>query len=160
MLEQVDLGEEGRGTPSWGQGENGSVVTPYARSQLLMPAVIRKQMMYWQKVNSLRLPHSAHVIHLSTSSRGHFILSHHHHKKGVWGAWVAQLVKRLTLDFSSGRDLIMVRRFEPRIRLRADSMEPARDSVSLPLSLPLPDSCFLSLSLSLSLSLKINKYIL
>ena len=36
--------------------------------------------------------------------------------KQAWGAWVAQLVKRLTLGFSSGRDLL-VRAFEPRVGL-------------------------------------------
>ena len=35
---------------------------------------------------------------------------------GDWGAWVAQSVKRLTLDFSSGHDLT-VSEFEPYIRL-------------------------------------------
>ena len=54
---------------------------------------------------------------------------------------MAQSVKRLTLDFGSGHDL-MVRGIEPRVGLCADSVEPAWD--------------FLSLSL-LSLSLKINK---
>ena len=67
--------------------------------------------------------------------------------------WVAQSAKRLTLDFSSGHDLT-VREFKPHIRLCADGMEPAWDSLSL-LSLPL--LCAFSLSLSLSLSLKINK---
>ena len=54
------------------------------------------------------------------------------------GSWVAQSVKRQTLDFSSGHDL-MVCEFEPCIRLCADSMEPAWDSLSLPLP------CLLSL---------------
>ena len=40
------------------------------------------------------------------------------------GAWVAQLVKRQTLDFSSGHDL-GVGGFEPHIRLHTDSAEPA-----------------------------------
>ena len=40
------------------------------------------------------------------------------------GAWVAQSVKRPALDFGSGHDLT-VRGFEPRIRLYADSQEPA-----------------------------------
>ena len=40
------------------------------------------------------------------------------------GAWVAQLVKLLTLDFGSGQDLT-VRGFEPRIWLCSDSAEPA-----------------------------------
>ena len=49
------------------------------------------------------------------------------------GTWVAQSVKHLTLDFSSGHDL-PVRGFKPCIRLHADSVEPALDSLSLPLS--------------------------
>ena len=52
-------------------------------------------------------------------------------------------------DFGSGDDL-RVRGFEPRVRLCADSTEPAWDSLSLSLC---PFHAF-SLSLSLSLSLK------
>ena len=63
------------------------------------------------------------------------------------GTWVAQLVKRPILDFSSGHDLTVCE-FEPHIRLFTDSVEPAWDSLS-PLSVP-P-------LLILSLSLKINK---
>ena len=44
-----------------------------------------------------------------------------------WGAWVAQLVKRLTLDFGSGHDLA-VHEIEPLVEL---SPEPAWDSLSL-----------------------------
>ena len=55
------------------------------------------------------------------------------------GTWMAQLVKCLTLDFSSGHDL-MVHEFEPHIGLCADRAEPAWD----PLSLPLPCSWSLS----------------
>ena len=50
----------------------------------------------------------------------------------IWGAWVAQLVKHTTLGFSSDHDL-MAREFEPRVRLCASSVEPAWDSLSLPL---------------------------
>ena len=61
---------------------------------------------------------------------------------------MAQAVKRLSHDFSSGRDLTVCG-FEPRIGLRADSAEPSWDALSLPLSAPpLP---------GLSLSQKINK---
>ena len=63
---------------------------------------------------------------------------------------MAQLVKRPTLDLSSGRDLT-VREIEPRLGLCADSMVPALASVSPYLSAPL----LLVLSLSLS---KINKH--
>ena len=66
---------------------------------------------------------------------------------GVWGAWVAQSVKHLTLDLGSGHDL-MVHEFEPHIGLCADGSEPTWECLSLSLSL-----C-LSLSLSLSLSQK------
>ena len=69
------------------------------------------------------------------------------------GAWVAQSVKILTLDFGSGHDL-MVCELEPRIGLCTFSMEPAWDSLFF--SLPLLHSCLHALSLSL----KINKYTL
>ena len=51
---------------------------------------------------------------------------------------MAQLVKRLTLDFGSGHDL-MVRGIEPPVWLSADSMESAWDSLfpSLSASPPL-----------------------
>ena len=48
---------------------------------------------------------------------------------------MAQSVKRLTLDFSSGHDL-RVREFEPHTGLCADSGEPAWDSLSPPFSVP------------------------
>ena len=51
-----------------------------------------------------------------------------------WGTWMAQSVKRLTLDFNSGHDL-MVYEINPHIRLCADIMEPAWDSLSLLFSL-------------------------
>ena len=58
------------------------------------------------------------------------------------------MVKRLPLDFESGRDLT-VHEFRPRVGVCIDSMEPAWDSLSA--SLLLMDAR------SLSLSLKINK---
>ena len=61
---------------------------------------------------------------------------------------MAQFVERLTLDLGSGHDL-MVCEFEPHVRLCADSVEPAWDS----LSPSLPHSLFASppfFSLSLS----------
>ena len=63
----------------------------------------------------------------------------------MWGGGtlVAHLVKRLTLDFRSGRDLT-VSKIEPQFRLYADNAESAWDSPSL----------FLSAMLSLSLSQK------
>ena len=63
------------------------------------------------------------------------------------GTWVAQSVKCLTLDFSSTHGLT-VRGLEPCIRLCADGMEGAWDSLCASLSLPF--FC------SPSLSLKIN----
>ena len=56
---------------------------------------------------------------------------------------MAQLVKRLTLDFSSDHDL-EVCDFEPHVGLCAGSVELAWDSLSLLLSLPLPYSLSLS----------------
>ena len=67
--------------------------------------------------------------------------------KDTGGTWMALLVKCLTLDFSSGHGL-MVCEFEPHVRfcvISAESPEPAWDSLSLPLSLPLPRSYLLSL---------------
>ena len=64
-------------------------------------------------------------------------------KDAFRGVWVAQTAKRLTLGFSSGRDLA-VREFEPHTGLRTDSAETAWDSLSL--SAPPP----LALSVSLS----------
>ena len=58
----------------------------------------------------------------------------------------------MRLDFGSGHDLT-VREMEPRVKLYADSVEPAWDSLSPSLSAP----PLLALSLSLSLCLKINK---
>ena len=44
--------------------------------------------------------------------------------------WAVQSVKRLTLGFGSGHDLA-VREFELCVRVRAESVEPAWDSLSL-----------------------------
>ena len=63
------------------------------------------------------------------------------------GAWMAQLVKHLTLDFGSGHDLT-VHEFESGIGLCADRAEPAWDSLSLPLTLCSSPTCSLFLSLS------------
>ena len=62
-----------------------------------------------------------------------------------WGTWVARSVKRQTLGFSSGHDL-MVHEFESHIGLCTDSLEPAWDSVSF--CLYLSPAGVLSLSLS------------
>ena len=54
-----------------------------------------------------------------------------------WGAWVAQLVRRATLDFGSCHNLTVCE-IEPHFRLHAISEEPAWDSLSPSLSLSLP----------------------
>ena len=51
------------------------------------------------------------------------------------GTWVAQSVEHLAVDFSSGHGL-MVCEFEPHVGPCTDSVEPAWDSLSLPLSAP------------------------
>ena len=53
-----------------------------------------------------------------------------HSKYQFKGAWVAQLVKHLTLDFGSGHDLA-VSEFKPFIGLCTDSTQPACNSLSL-----------------------------
>ena len=70
-------------------------------------------------------------------------------KRNPLDAWVAQSVECLTLDFSLSHDLTVCG-FKPCIRLYADIVEPAWDSLSLFLSLPLPHV------FSLALSFKIN----
>ena len=67
--------------------------------------------------------------------------------KFVLCVWVAQLVKRSTLDFGSGYNLTVCE-LEPRIALCADSTEPAWNSLSLCFS----PTCACSLSLSICLS--------
>ena len=57
-------------------------------------------------------------------------------KKNLWGTWVAQWVKHLTLDFSLGHDL-RVRGFEPRVELCVNCTAPAWDSLCPSLSAPL-----------------------
>ena len=49
---------------------------------------------------------------------------------------MAQSVKSLNLDFGSGQGTL--REIKPRVRPSTDSIEPAWDFFSLPLSLPLP----------------------
>ena len=53
----------------------------------------------------------------------------------IRGAWVAQSVKRLSLDFGSGYDLTAYE-FKSYIGLCADSVEPAWGSLSPSLSAP------------------------
>ena len=55
--------------------------------------------------------------------------------KCTWGAWVAQSVKRPTLDIGSGHDLT-VHEFKPHIGLCTDGMEAVWDSASPFLSAP------------------------
>ena len=68
------------------------------------------------------------------------------------GAWVAQLVKHPTLGLGSGHDLT-VHKVKHRVKLCADSVEPAWDSPSLSLC-PSPAGVP---ALTLSLSLSQNK---
>ena len=73
--------------------------------------------------------------------------------QGIYrGTWVAQLAKHPTLDLGSGHGLT-VHETELCIRLCADSVEPAWDSLSPSLSAP-P-----LLSLSLSQNKKIYKHL-
>ena len=67
-----------------------------------------------------------------------------------WGPWVAQSVKHMTVGL--GHDLIVLG-IKPLVGLRANSTEPAWDSLSPSLSAP----PLLALSFSPFLSLKINK---
>ena len=62
---------------------------------------------------------------------------------------MSQSVKYLTLGFGSGHDLTVCE-FEPCFELRAVSVEPAWDSLSILLSGPAP-------ARAVSVSLKINK---
>ena len=91
----------------------------------------------------------------STPKNSAFAPQEHQHdnvrKYGTGGAQVAQPVKRLTLHFGSGHDLLC-HEFEPHVGFCTDSVRPAGDSLSPPLSLLLP-----SHTLSLSLSEYINK---
>ena len=66
------------------------------------------------------------------------------------GTWVVQSVKRLTLDFGSGHDL-MVCEIEPHVESHFGNAEPAWDSLSPSLSL------YPSPTYALFLSLKITK---
>ena len=66
---------------------------------------------------------------------------------------MAQLVECLTLDFGSGHELVVLG-IEPPIWLCADSMGPAWDSLSPPLSAPLLSTCTLSVSQNKYMNLK------
>ena len=55
----------------------------------------------------------------------------------IRAAWVAQSVKCLTLDCSSGHDL-MVHEFEPHVSGSVLIVQSLREILSCPLSLPLP----------------------
>ena len=67
-----------------------------------------------------------------------------------WGAWVAQSVEHLTSAWVMISQLMSLSPVLGSV-LTAQSLEPASDSVSPSLSLPLPHSCSHSLS-------KINKH--
>ena len=68
-------------------------------------------------------------------------------KKNTWGTWVAQSVKHPTLTQVMISWLVSSSPVSSSV-LTAQSLEPASDSVSPPLSLPLP--CSLSVCLSVS----------
>jgi len=73
-----------------------------------------------------------------------------------WGAWVAQLVKHPTLDFSSVHDLRVVRSSPVSSSMR--HMESAWDSLSpSPLCLPPPTPSFMPRVLCLSKKSEIKK---
>ena len=72
------------------------------------------------------------------------------------GAWVTHLAESLTLDFSSGYDLL-VHEFKPHIGLCANSVEPSLESLSLSLSLCLSPTCMLALSLAHCLKINFKK---
>ena len=55
-------------------------------------------------------------------------------RKHLWGTWVAQLVKRPTLGFGSGHDLMLCV-FKSHVGLCAGRDEPSWDSLSLPVFL-------------------------
>ena len=59
------------------------------------------------------------------------------------GAWVAQSVEHLTLDFGSGHGLAVCG-IEPPVRLHTDGTQSLLLILSFPLCLLLPSSCSLS----------------
>ena len=103
-----------------------------------------------KKAKSNQPPEEDSPIHSSKLYQSFFLYTMSENQKlSGRGAWMAQWVKRPTLDFGSHHDLT-VREFEPRVRLCAVTAEPGWDSLSLSLSLCLSDPPLLSLSLSLS----------
>ena len=68
---------------------------------------------------------------------------------------MAQSVECPTLDFGLGLDITVFHGMEPHVGLCTDSVEPAWDSVSSPLSAPL---CLHAFSLSLRIKFKKLKY--
>ena len=77
-------------------------------------------------------------------------------KLKVWGSWVAQLFKCLTLDFGSGHDLTVCE-IEPQTGICADSEELTWDSLSPYLCPSLTHGMHMH---ALSLSLSQNKSVL
>ena len=114
-----------------------------ARAQLLVE-LAEWDSQIWKMVDSS--PYLVSLVVLKTASA----LTN----KKSWCAWVALLVKHLTLDFGSGHDLTVCG-VRPRVGLGADSTEPAWHSFSPSLS-ALPCPALPSPPL-FSLSLKINK---
>ena len=77
------------------------------------------------------------------------------HRTHFRGAWGAQLVKQMALDFGSDHDFMGLG-IEPCVLLCADSMEPSWDPL---LSLPFPSLCSFSLSLNKPIKKSYRKHL-
>ena len=73
----------------------------------------------------------------------------------MWRTWAAQSVSRLTLDCSSGHDLLVCG-IELPVAFCADRAEPAWDFLS-PVSAPPPPVFTCSLSLKTNIEIKVKK---
>ena len=96
-------------------------------------------MSFFLKPGTCNRQHATKSCNSMCLSNVEYVIGKYIKNTGTWGAGVAQLVKSLTLGFSSSHDLT-VHGIEP-------AMDPALsawDSLSLPLSLLLPHSHSLS----------------
>ena len=73
----------------------------------------------------------------------------------MWGTWVAQLVKHLTLDIGSGHNLIVCE-IEPHVGLHTDNAQPAWDSLSFSLNLTPACACSLSFKINIFFFLNVS----